>query len=427
MKKILTVVFAVALLVLAMSTMAFADDNVAKIGETPYATLQEALTAADSGATITLLSDINLTEVVEIKKAVKVEGGNCKITTSAKKLFEVYADFDVSNLNMVSTHDEGRCIDTRDGNITVNIDDCTMIALNGKSGTQTVTVGGNSPNVTMNIKDSTIQSQYVGIIVFVSADITIENSSITAWGTVYTKPNAAGTEVKIVNSTLTSVSDKTGKDDAFAAIVVESDDITINVDAGSTIKVVAEGTALQAAVIFNNKASDITVNGNVMLSGTEASVIAELSSESNFESSNSAVIEAVKADGYNIESGKVVVNEWTADTDSGYYTNNGVDYGMMRFLFRVNQDVDVKEVGIKYIKTGNTNATDSPAAGKSFSVVTDNKAFYGDVAPIPQGTNGTYYAVGYAVLGNGSTLWSDIVECSVNWNRFFKDYTGGAQ
>ena len=62
MNKLIAVVLAVML----CATMAFAafaetaDANVAKIGETEYATLAEAVTAAADGDTIVLLEDVDL-------------------------------------------------------------------------------------------------------------------------------------------------------------------------------------------------------------------------------------------------------------------------------------------------------------------------------------------------------------------------------
>ena len=84
MNKLIAVVLAV-MLCATMAIAAFAetaDANVAKIGETEYATLTEALAAAD-GNTIVLLADVDLgTEMLTIKKQVTLDL-NGKTITSA--------------------------------------------------------------------------------------------------------------------------------------------------------------------------------------------------------------------------------------------------------------------------------------------------------------------------------------------------------
>lgn len=85
MNKLIAVVLAVML----CATMAFAafaetaDANVAKIGETEYATLAEAVTAAADGDTIVLLEDVDLgTEMLTVKKQITLDL-NGKTITSA--------------------------------------------------------------------------------------------------------------------------------------------------------------------------------------------------------------------------------------------------------------------------------------------------------------------------------------------------------
>ena len=54
--------------------------KVAKVGDQEYATLAEAVAAAESGATVTLLKDAELTETLNINKAITLDGANHKIT-----------------------------------------------------------------------------------------------------------------------------------------------------------------------------------------------------------------------------------------------------------------------------------------------------------------------------------------------------------
>ena len=57
-----------------------AANYVAQIGTLGYATLQEAVNAAKDGDTITLLGDAELTETLDITKAITLDGANHKIT-----------------------------------------------------------------------------------------------------------------------------------------------------------------------------------------------------------------------------------------------------------------------------------------------------------------------------------------------------------
>ena len=115
-----------------------------------------------------------------------------------------------------------------------------------------------------------------------------------------------------------------------------------------------------------------------------------------------------------------VTLKFKSDTDSGYYMDGETKYGMMRFMFATEPTGTVTDSGIKYI-----NATD---ISKSVTAKTANgaKIFQGDVVRVDEGTTGTYYARAYITTENG-TFWSEPVGCSVNWNQFFTDYTGGAQ
>ena len=96
MKKLLASLLCVAMIVCFMPTMAFAAEDgsgtgeetsatkVAKVGETEYATLQEAVNVAENNATITLLQ--NTTEDITILEGKKVTLNlNGKTLTNSSK------------------------------------------------------------------------------------------------------------------------------------------------------------------------------------------------------------------------------------------------------------------------------------------------------------------------------------------------------
>ncbi len=51
-------------------------------------------------------------------------------------------------------------------------------------------------------------------------------------------------------------------------------------------------------------------------------------------------------------------------------------------------------------------------------------AFYGDINKIPNVKSGKYYAKAYVESGGG-TVWSQLIDCAVNWAQKFTAYTGG--
>ena len=77
---------------------------VAKVGNVEYATLAEAVEAAKDGETVTLLKDAELTETLNINKAITLDGANHIITgdSSAKEsLIKVQTDGDFTLTNCI--------------------------------------------------------------------------------------------------------------------------------------------------------------------------------------------------------------------------------------------------------------------------------------------------------------------------------------
>lgn len=83
--KLTTLIISILLVVGMMPAMAFADEsgNAAKIGDVEYSTLDEAVTAANDGDTITLLKDCS-TAGLNLSKALTIDGANNSITFKDK-------------------------------------------------------------------------------------------------------------------------------------------------------------------------------------------------------------------------------------------------------------------------------------------------------------------------------------------------------
>ena len=98
-KRILSAFLAGAVVLGSMAIPAYADDTtgtteetektyVAKVGDTQYATLQEAFDAAKTGDTVELLSDVETSETLSIEKSMTL---NLKgYTVKAQNGFKEY-------------------------------------------------------------------------------------------------------------------------------------------------------------------------------------------------------------------------------------------------------------------------------------------------------------------------------------------------
>ena len=93
------------MLICALVPGAGADDagNEARIGETEYATLGEAIDASKDGDTITILRDLTLTATnKEIYKNITIDGGESRytITAAGGYTFQFCDSFTLKNLKM---------------------------------------------------------------------------------------------------------------------------------------------------------------------------------------------------------------------------------------------------------------------------------------------------------------------------------------
>ena len=238
------------------------EGAVAKIEDTLYASLADALDAAEAGDTIKLLVDLDLTgddnydgKRMPVSKSVTIDGDGHTVKV-AQRGFGVgmgaNGNIDVTFMNMTITNkssSDGRCIDTR-GNIgSLTLDHVTLNTV-GSAYTgylQPLTIGGSQSDAAkVTIKDSTIATSNDGskgyaIIAFNPVNMTITNSTIKGWANLDLKAanssaGSAGSVVTIQGSTLVSTNPYSDESNAFSAIMVEDKDVTVDIT-GSTIKV----------------------------------------------------------------------------------------------------------------------------------------------------------------------------------------------
>ena len=247
-----------------------ATNSVAKVGDVGYATLADAITAATPGSTVTVLEDCTVSDVIKIEKQLTITGnGDVTITGTAKKIFEVYADADFKNLNLVNGVDYGRCIDTRTDDIEVNINNCVLTA-NGGGNPQPLTIGDyKKEGLTVTLSGTTIdagKSGY-GITTFVPVTLIIKDESeITGYGALYFKDGSDSTSVTISESTITGnnkYSEEGGN--SFGVFILEEKGITVTLEESANVALAsAKGTAVESIFLFNTEWNADARSGNTI-------------------------------------------------------------------------------------------------------------------------------------------------------------------
>ena len=102
MKKLIALTLALLLAVLLLPTAALAEEgnNVARIGDTKYASLKDALGVASSGDTITLLKDCELSngyDSIRVLKSITLDLNGCTMTLKSLISVQNYATFTIQN------------------------------------------------------------------------------------------------------------------------------------------------------------------------------------------------------------------------------------------------------------------------------------------------------------------------------------------
>ena len=233
-----------------------------------YKTLAEAINAAQAGATVELLADVTLaggyadaTEGLRIEKEITLNGNGHTINCgNFQKGIRVYnpsnvSDFNVNfnNVKVVNNVANGRCIDTRSGNINLKVNSSTLIATNGNS--QPLTIGGNDPVHRVTLNETTIDAGTSGyaVISFVSTNVDIQgvnNSAISGFAAFYLKGDAKTTNLNLGQGVYTGTNNHAVESGLFGTVVLEGDNNVVNLmGTNATVKAVANNTAPQAAFL----------------------------------------------------------------------------------------------------------------------------------------------------------------------------------
>ena len=198
-----------------------------KVVARTFADLKNALAYADAGETITLLADIEASEVLLIGKSVTIDGNDHKVTSSASRVFRVTTantEVTLNNVNMVSSAKvvypndvRGISIDANLSNVKLTLNSCSVdftdasandwayaVNISGNGTGHTLTVDGGTyeganvinahgANNTVVIKDATLNCTYPNHDQYSGAGIWVlqnQGSSVEATGNTFNGSNA---------------------------------------------------------------------------------------------------------------------------------------------------------------------------------------------------------------------------------------------
>lgn len=375
MKKILAILLTVLMAFTVVVPVSAADTDVAAIGETTYATLQAAITAADAGDTIKLLADV--TENVTVGKSITIDGAGYKYTGNILTN-KSSANIVIKNVNFVDYGDNYPVKSNGAKSITVEnctVSNCSWGLLYANKSTATITMkdveinGGSyglriSYNTTTTLENVTMKNVTYGVYTqtYGKRTFTLKDCTIAAATPFYAQnkgenvqtlnfkgANDLGIDVATLASDLVKVNldvAKVGTEtyetlgDAVAA-AADGDTVTVIADHEIASKeaflsvdypeyyVFAEAIGKKVTIDLNGKV--ITVNpelDNMMLAvifaGTDGEVILKDSSEAQTGAINVNVAEATKSYSiFTVDGGKFTIE------GGNYYLNRADSWSML--------------------------------------------------------------------------------------------------
>lgn len=436
-KKLLAGIMSAAMVLCTMAIPAFADETaVAKIGDTEYTSLKEAMQAAcnmnvvdvngvptqTTAVTVELINDIAITDGISVRGGsvntygehyvhninITLKGNNHKIDTGVHhsdingptrvpliEFVSAGGQFTVENViapndllfrvmrpeDAVSQcgHGQPLC----DPAESLLVENCTFYGSNNGYiyGVKSVTYRNNKFLLTENANDnSEAYPLWYNFQYGLPSTFTFDGNIVNSQRPVQLCRMINNENIIITNNKFTVTnSDKAAKAGAimFASIDGYKGNVTFS---GNTVN--AYSTVIIYAPSDNNTNFNLTIGNNTLENKTKLIGYNEWSGSYQNEETKATAETLIK----NFES---KVNSWESDTDSGYYMVGETKYGMMRFMFKTEPTGTVTASGIKYInaKDISKSVTSTTAAGAT--------VFQGDVVKVDEGTEGTYYARAY--------------------------------
>ena len=415
------------------------EKKTAKIGETLYETLQEAINAAGSNDVVTLLCDT--TESVEI-------GADKEITLdlNGKTLTNVGKEHTITNNGKLTVTDSS---DSKSGAVD-NVNHGKAALFNAEGATAILNGGtferSKEAGIDQNISggNSYYTIQNLGNMV-INSGVTVENSG--KYSSMITNGYYDISKIKDPKAAILTINGGNFRGGLWA---VKNDDMAVMKINDGYFESHGLGSFLNNNVVEINGGTFVTDDDKLVLrnvyynntynlgtakirNGNFTGKFENANSQGNISISGgtfSTDVSEYCVDGFKAvkgADGRYTIEEanWGKYTDSGCYVVNDTKYGMMRFMFAFTGDITGKTIqsyGIKYISAENIGKDYSDRQGVS---ATDGAtAFQGDIVGIDYDTTNkaNYYAAAYIDFGNGDIIWSAPLKCNINWNRTFTKY-----
>jgi len=230
---------------------------------------------------------VKLKDTITIDGDVTINGNGKTITSASQSAFKVHGGIvEFKNLTIINSADYARCINVREGDLTLTLDNVKLITTS-KSHNQPITIGAKfTQKASINLNNTTIDAGPDGwgyaIIVFNPVDLVIKNSDIKGYTSLYMKAetnplNGEPTDATGTTGSSVTISDSklTGKYDlnedepsnSFATIVMDDTGITIDIDNSelNAIGAIQQIIGEHENAILSDKSTKVSITGNSML------------------------------------------------------------------------------------------------------------------------------------------------------------------
>lgn len=376
MKKILSAILMIAMLATMMSVPAFASEtDVAQIGETGYATLKEAVDAAEDGATVKLLMNTS-GDGMKIQKNITIDfGGYMYTVTSAVGS----TGTETNGFQLLAAKDDRKpySVTFKNGIINVSNENIKMVIQNYCNLTlEDMVVDGNGSSVMEYVVSNNNGTTSFNGQTSIAAPEGAVAFDVYYWPnggygdvsvTVETTGNIVG---KIVYSHDATVDDATAAEHSYIKVIKGSfTDLASAVKFakdGATVKLAAdvtgEGMKIDKAITVDFGGHTYTVNSAVGSTGTETNgfqILADASQNARNVTFKNGTIKVVDADEVTSENPVKFLIQNYCNLTLNNMTVDGTGSSVMKYVVSNNNGAT------KFI--GNTNIT-APAGAKAFDV-----------------------------------------------------------
>ena len=416
----------------------------AQIGDKKYATLTAAITAASANDTVTLLSDVTESITVENGKNITLDLNGKTLTNKADK--HTITNNGTLTINDSSNDKKGTVDNVSHQKGALVNDEGATATLNGGTFMRSEEKGNFKmlSNETVSNDNSWYTIQNLGSMT-INQNVTVENKGWYSSNIVTGGEKCTAAATLIINGGKFSGGVKTVKVDVCGVLKINGGDFSNNyfpciMNWNKTT--IAGGTFTSPASysVFNGYFHNTVAVGDLKITGgnfkggilnsTEYPGGDIAISGGTFNTDVTKYCAAGYAPKYDESTGTYTVKEkgitWIGTTDSGIYTVDNTKYGVMRFMFRTDVNVEtskVTKIGIKYI---NAKAINDPISSQGIEVDANDaagkNAVQGDINEIiPENATGTYYALAYIVVDD-KPYWSAPIDCKLNVSKILEGY-----